>query len=272
MRAIALLGLTGFAIAASAAPEPGLRVDGSEIVVVDDRGREIRGADIEGAELDLGALGTLRIELAEQDRHKDTRFPDETWLLTAKLRAVGSDQFVDACAAGANADRRMMLYSGYLDPQLHYVADTTRFSITCLGGVEAKCLRWGYHPWKSAPVGGASLAPYFEACIRLARADYCGDGQATTREGTSIDAYDRVGIMSRTPNLPDYAFEAGFGADGATCVHHARIPEHLALADLPARCPRLQDALLGDACDEDTANAQGALIVVRSVIRKSQDD
>ena len=274
MRALSIFALlaAGMSIvtdAAGATTVPSMRVDGTAIIVTDADGVERRGNALEGAELDLGALGTIRIRGAVLD--PEARFVDDAWLLDAQMRAPGASAFTDACIGDGKSDRRMMIYSGYLDPSLRYVADKTRFSITCVSGVEAKCLRWGYMPWRKAPIGDVSLAPYFEACVRLARADYCGDSQPTTREGTAIDVYDRVGVMQRTPNLPDFAFEAGWTPSGATCVHHARIPENLDLADLPARCPRLANALIGKACDEATAERQGALIITRSVIRKSAE-
>jgi hypothetical protein len=248
---------------ASAAPQ--MRVEGTRIVVTDDHGNEVDGAALEGAELDLGALGSLRIEHMALD--PDARFPDELWLMDAQLRAPGAPAYANACATDAATDARMVIYSGYLDPSLRYLADGSRFSLSCVSGVEAKCLRWGYLPWRNAPIGGEPLAPYFETCIRLARADYCGDDQPTTRNGTAIDIEDRVGIQSRTPNLPEFDFEAGWGPHGALCVHHARVPENLALEDLRDRCPRLATATLGERCDVDRALALGALILNRSIIR-----
>ena len=258
--AFALLVLSSAAFAA-----PGFRVEGTQMVVEDADGQVLRGAEIEGHELDLGAVGVWRVLRVSRDA--EARFPDETLVVDAQMRATDGVEFSNACANGPNQDGRAIFYSGYLDRDLRYVADPTRFSISCMSGVVAKGLRWGYLPWRRSPIGGVSLAPYFETCLRLARADYCGDGAATTREGTAIDAYDTVGIMQRTPNLPDFAFEAGWTPSGAVCAHHARIPENLELDSLPSDCPRLAQAPIGDACDEAGAKALGALIVTRSVIR-----
>lgn len=247
------------------AASPSFRVEGTQLVVAMEDGQTLRNDAVEGHELDLGALGVWRILRVARDA--EARFPDETWIIDAQVQAPGASGFVTACDAGAGHDGRAVFYSGYLDDELRYVADPDRFSISCLSGVEAKCLRWGYLPWRAAPRGGQPLAPYFETCLRLARADYCGDGQPTTREGTAIDAYDEVGVMQRTPGLPEFRFEAGWTPDGAVCAHHARIPENFDLATLPGTCPRLAQAPLGDACDEERARQLGALIVTRSVIR-----
>lgn len=261
-RPLLLLSLLGPSLGLASSQ---MRVEGTQIIVSDESGQELRGSAIEGAELDLGDLGTLRITHAKKD--DSARFPDEVWLLDGQMRAPGAQAFTNVCSTDTGVDGRMVIFSGYLDPHLRYVADPARFSMSCVSGVEAKCLRWGYLPWRSAPIGGESLAPYFETCIRLARADYCGNDQPTTREGTAIDIHDRVGIQQRTTNLPDFDFEAGWGPQGALCVHHARIPENLALHTLQTQCARLATAAIGDTCDEAVAQAQGALIMTRSVNR-----
>ena len=47
-----------------------------------------------------------------------------------------------------------------------------------------------------APTYGASLAPYYQACVRLVRADYAGDGRGTTKNGQPIDIYDSLSIQA----------------------------------------------------------------------------
>src|SRR5207253_3309590 len=44
------------------------------------------------------------------------------------------------------------------------------FTLTCTSGAEGKCVRFGYKPWASAPDGTPLLA-YWQACIRMVRAD-----------------------------------------------------------------------------------------------------
>ena len=65
--------------------------------------------------------------------------------------------------------------------------------IMCSAGVVAKCMRWGYSPYGDHDQAGDR----FNACLRMARADYCGDGVATTRDGTSINVFDTLGIQTR---------------------------------------------------------------------------
>jgi hypothetical protein len=91
--------------------------------------------------------------------------------------------------------------------------DVSRFTFACQGGAIAKCVLWGYRPW--ATHNGASLAPYHQACTRMVRADYCGDGVSHTREGNRINLYDRLGIQQDTQR---WVFEAEWDEEGARCV------------------------------------------------------
>jgi hypothetical protein len=243
----------------------GLRVEGTRFVIDDADGHSLRGSDLTGAELDLGALGVVRVVAVEQDA--TARF-DEVWLHTLELRQPGSMLFSNFCAPDPKGDRRVVVYPGYFDDARRYVADNERFSMSCVSGVEAKCLRWGYLPWRKAPNTGESLKPYYEACIHLARADYCGDNRPSTRNGTSIDIYDRVGVQQQTTGLAGMKFEAGWNVDGAVCANHTRIPQNLTLDQLPDRCARFTAATVGAACTELSAAAHGALLFNRSTIAK----
>ena len=109
------------------------------------------------------------------------------------------------------------------------------FNVTCSSGAIGKCVRLGYKPWKRLP-DGTALWDHHQACVRMMRADYCGDGQSFTRDGTLIDLYDRLGLQKDEP-APGMRFEAGWGKDGAICVARARIPEKVTLEELARRCP-----------------------------------
>jgi hypothetical protein len=90
----------------------------------------------------------------------------------------------------------------------------TLTTFACRNGVIAKCVLWGYAP---EHVGAA----IHQACTRMARADYCGDGISYTRDGTAIDVFDRRGIVSAA-NEPGFLFEAGWNESGAVCVSRPR--------------------------------------------------
>ena len=63
------------------------------------------------------------------------------------------------------------------------------FEITCTGGAQGKCVRFGHYPWNAVHDGPSY--DLYDTCVRMVRADYAGDGRGTTRDGQSIDLYDR---------------------------------------------------------------------------------
>ena len=133
------------------------------------------------------------------------------------------------------------------------------FELTCTAGVHGKCIRFGYLPWQGEPMRGL-----YNGCIRIMRADYCGDGEATTRDGTLIDFYDDYGIQTLDEQSAR-TFEAGWTAAGAVCVSHVRIKENISLDALARRCPRLSHAPLGADCTEERARSLGAILFNRSL-------
>src|SRR5262249_33873713 len=83
----------------------------------------------------------------------------------------------------------------------------------CLRSAIGKCVLLGYKPWKS--VDGTSLEPYHQTCVRLLRADFCGDGMAYTIDGRLLNLYDRLNIQRDTE---PWNFEAEWDTDGARCM------------------------------------------------------
>ena len=94
-------------------------------------------------------------------------------------------------------------------------------TLACFGGVLAKCARWGYLPWETRR--GRSLKPYHQACTRLLRADYCGDGKGHTENGTPINLWDDLGVQGREA-VPGMAFEAAWTPEGAFGIRRTRFP------------------------------------------------
>jgi len=84
----------------------------------------------------------------------------------------------------------------------------------------------------------------------MVRADYCGEGKGTMRNGTLIDHYDAVDIEEPAQD-PRFGFEAGWTASGAVCVRHVRIKENTSLERLAASCARMRERL-GPSCTEES--------------------
>ncbi len=242
---------------AASALVPELAVEGTAFVLRQPDGTELRGAQLVGAELDLGEGVTVRIDAVRRDPGDKS---GET-LLHALSTRDADGAWVPLCDPDRESRREGFPIPGRWDDAGRYHADGGHFALTCTSGAQAKCVRFGYKPWKPAP-DGASLVPLYEACVHMVRADYCGDGVATTREGTQIDIYDRHGVQ-RPESGPELRFEAGWAPTGAVCVAHTRIPDNLTLEQLAKSCPRLA-AALGERCTEETAAKLGAVLFNRS--------
>src|SRR5207247_755467 len=100
-------------------------------------------------------------------------------------------------------------------------------------GAIAKCLDLGYKPWldcraNAVARGGVgvncitqTLDEYHQACVRMMRADFCGNGKSWTIDGHALNVYDSIYINhSDREAYPQYNwwFEGEWGPNGPTCV------------------------------------------------------
>ena len=200
---------------------------------------------------------TLRVRIAGIE--PDARDPKGEVLLYdfRVITPAGSEEFL--CAPDPDGRRLGFALAGRSDAAGMLVADATRFELVCTAGPQAKCVRFGYAPWRQAP-DGRQMRDWFNACVRMMRGDYCGDGRPYTRDGTWIDIYDRIGVQQSDQD-PTLRFEAVWGPGGAVCVARTRLPDIVDLDGLGRACPRLVGRLGPAVCDEDAA---GGLIINRS--------
>jgi hypothetical protein len=227
-----------------------LAVQGTEFILRLEDGRTLRGADLAGAGFVLRQTSgdvAIRIEGVE---HEDTV---GGLVHLYRLSLHGPDGLGrPLCLPDAKGRRLALPVEGAAGG----------FSLTCTSGAEGKCILMGYRPWDRR-ADGAPMRDLHRACIHLIRADYGGDGNPTTRDGTAIDLYDRYGIQS--PIDFSMAFEAAWGVDGAVCVARPRIPDAVSLSEIADRYPRLRAALGPARCSEaDAAALPGALLFNRS--------
>ncbi len=108
-----------------------------------------------------------------------------------------------------------------------HIDDATRFGIACRGAAIAKCVELGYKPWAKTQECNASgdchdvdLKDLHQACTRMIRADYCGDGASHTEIGTEVDTFDAFGLQSE--DSVAWNLEAEWTQSGAQCVLHTR--------------------------------------------------
>ena len=108
-----------------------------------------------------------------------------------------------------------------------------RFTFACMSGAIAKCYAWGYRPWVSD-----DSKKVHQACTRMARADYCGDGKPHTQEATTINIEDDLGVQAHDPSgaAGEMPFEAGWSEAGAVCLSKYRW-DHLPIDANTPLCP-----------------------------------
>lgn len=236
-----------FARPANAAQIESIAVSGTQFQVKMSDGSTLTSRDLVGAVLTLANGAKLRIDGVEVDPDNDAGD-----VLLHKISIEAADgSWREFCKPDPDGKMLAFPLAGNMRPDGSIVERSGSFQIVCTSGAQGKCVRFGYKPWLDDRNGRAML-DYYNACVRMLRADYCGDGTATTRDGTLINLYDRIGIQADEA-LPGMQFEAGWSDYGATCIARVRIPENVSLDQLVRSCPRLRDIPLGDECSEAVA-------------------
>lgn len=240
--------LVAGALPAVAVAQSRLAVDGTEFVLTLDDGRILRGPALEGATLKMRtAAGAtdVTIESVEED---PLAVGGRVLLHHFVTRDTGG-KVVDLCLPDAEGKGL-----GFPVPD-----GRGGFDLTCTSGAIAKCIRWGYRPWEERPVG-PPLKSLHRACVYMVRADYGGDGSTSTRDGMEVYVCDRFGVRPCAKDAP-LTFEAAWGASGATCVAHPRVPDHVSLGELARRYPSLRGGLGPASCTAENADRNPAALL-----------
>lgn len=223
-------------------------------------GRTIEGQALTGAVLNVALGGrSLRVRIAGVET--DARDPrGEVLLYDLRVLTPAGEQ--PMCGPDPDGRQIGLPIAGRSDAFGFLVpGGANDFELVCTGGPQGKCVRLGYGPWRQAP-DGSPLRDWYNACVRMLRGDYCGNGHPYTRNGTWVDLYDTLGVQESDGD-PTLAFEAGWGPGGAVCVARPRLSDVVTLEALVAACPRLKDRV-GEACTEERARALGARLFNRS--------
>jgi hypothetical protein len=158
-----------------------------------------------------------------EDPKYDRTRTGNTFLYTLEQFVEEDSSWQPACPADTDGRRVAIPLAAVWDEHGDRSMVNRWFTFGCTTGVIAKCYRWGYRPWVT---DFGDLVPVHQTCTRLARADYCGIGRSSTRDGTEINVWDRLRspgpIQSQgAPNL-DMVFEAGWDPGGAVCLSRSR--------------------------------------------------
>lgn len=169
----------------------------------------------------------VRIDSVETDPSDSA---EDIYLYGISVYDASAQVWVNPCLPDRDGLQKALVLSGEWDASGNHHA-SERLTFSCTSGVLAKCVRWGYKPWKDAP--GLPMRALHQACTRMTRADYCGDGRSHTKEGTPINIFDAFGIQTRDP-VDGMAFEAAWGPHGAIAIAQGRYDD---VQKILAECP-----------------------------------
>lgn len=259
---VAIVLLAGFhqaAAAAGADSAPRVEVTGARFEIDLDDGRILQGADLVGVILHLRDRGRKPLEIRIDSVTALTGQPAADVELYGLSRRDAQGGWSPLCKPGADGRALGFPLPATIAPYGDVEAEGGSFSIACTAGARGKCVMLGYKPWAAA--NGESLQPYFEACVRMMRADYCGDGRSYTRPGIRVDMWDSAGVQTAQTDMP---FEAAWRPDGAVCLSRTRAAAIGSLAGVLAACPRLAKHSPAQCESWSGSSGSGALLWNRS--------
>lgn len=139
--------------------------------------------------------------------------------------------------------------AGYWDDDsVHNIMNNNIFSFACTKRDAAFCITTGYRDDQ-----GDDQVQLFEACTRMMRADYCGDGKSYTKDGTFITTWDNKGIAEE-PSIPQLVFEAAWNRKGVVCWARPRWKSSSEVGTPPCLTK-------SNKCDRPPANPNGPPIL-----------
>jgi hypothetical protein len=226
-------------------------------------GTVLKGTSSQGKPVEVALCGA---EPAPED-------PDMVWYRIEAWNPVAQEWENPCMASDTVSDPRAVAVGGVWDASGAHHDVPGKLTLACENGVITKCIRWGYKPWASRD--GQPLAELHQACTRMARADYCGNGRSHTHDGTIIDIYDRAGVLSPTTEVsagwdPSRAsFEAAWAPDGASCLSRTR--DGRALETILKECPgRFRVGAPVELGQEDRCTLQRAGLSAETVLLRNR--
>lgn len=229
----------------------------------------IKGKDLKGAQFNAVDEPGKELHFQIKDVELDPKDPKkETYLYTVFSLDSTDSQWKNLCTPDAENVAKAIPLTGSWDETGKHTESSDIITFGCTNGVLAKCVRFGYKPWKT--VKGKSLRDYHQACTRMTRADYCGNGKSHTQEGTPIDIYDVLDIQKKTPNN-GMVFEAAWSPDGATFINRSRWFE--TVSEIRKECPNKLKGRINEGGSWTTPqkakqNLPNSLLFNDSIVRK----
>jgi hypothetical protein len=223
LNGISLNGISLNGISLNGISLNGISLNGAQIQGVTANGKFVAGKQFTGASLtgvlSDGSTLPMRIDSVSAGSGSNS----DVWFYDVSYRSDGSWEPLCGDDANGNPTAAVALagtwdYSEGTPTGGAWTASSTRFTFGCRLTALAKCVEMGYKPWASK--NGTSLRKHHQACTRLLRADYCGNGRPWTLNGRVINLYDGLGVQTDTQS---WAFEAEWTDTGARCLTGMRV-------------------------------------------------
>jgi hypothetical protein len=189
----------------------GVNLNGTSFNGVNLNGVNLNGTDFIGATFEgqLSNGDTIQLHVDDIDA---LAAPNDD-VLAYKISIVADGGAVPLCGLDTDGTPlRALPMHGAWNTTTGAYSDTGQISLACRKAAIAKCVEFGYKPWQGYDQEHLS-------CVRMVRADYCGDGTTYTTNGTPINLYDHLGIQADTESWP---VDGEWSPDGAVCFNHHR--------------------------------------------------
>lgn len=260
----------------------GISVVGAQLVAEGTSGADLVGTVLTANRLD-GGVTALRIDSVAQSS-SDPDF----WLYG--LSFEGEEGWESACGHDEQGAARPAIalagrwdYSSGTATGGDFIDDPDQLTLACAGSVLAKCAQMGYKPWQvieECNEGGdcqaLSLRDFHQACTRMIRADYCGDGQSHTVNGFPVNVWDSFSIQARAEVGTGWAQGAEWSPEGAVCIDELRYdPGGTVASYVAAHCPERQSAAFGCFSGQSTFFTESGYatpLAGRSLLRNEHDE
>jgi hypothetical protein len=208
----------------------GVSLNGVSLNGVSLNGVSLNGVSLNGTSLTGELSSGDALELTVVSSQALPAPNDDVWVHDVRYQRTDGTSG-SLCPSGAIAVEGIWNYSSGVPGGGSWSPSRDSFTFACRGNAIAKCIELGYKPWKSE-----TLRAHHQACTRMIRADYCGDGTPNTLNGWRLDVFDAIGVQARVQDIDTsrWSFEAKWTASGALCMSSYRALDLLVASDVPS--------------------------------------
>jgi hypothetical protein len=212
LQGISLQGISLQGISLQGISLQGISLQGISLQGISLQGISLQGTDFIGATMEGLLSNGQTLELRIDDIAPLTG--DNSDVLAYEISVSSDGTWTSLCGYDGNGTpiRALPVPGVWNLSNAAWSDDGQVFTFACRGATIAKCVEIGYKTWNG-------LGDHQRSCVRMMRADYCGDGVTYTVTGTAINLYDNAGVQVDTESWP---VDAEWTPDGALCFNNYR--------------------------------------------------